>query len=65
MVGVGLTSVLGGLSESAILVIVTLTADSLIRQADDITLGPVTMTRTQAVGVAVALVVLRVCMTTS
>ena len=65
MVGVGFTSFLGGLSESAILVIVTLTADSLIRQVNDITIGPITMTRTQAVGVAVGLVVLRVCMTTT
>lgn len=64
MSGIGLTAFLGGLTESLILVLVTLTADSLIRQQETISAGPLTLSRSQAVGLAVLLVVGRVSMTT-
>lgn len=63
MVSIGVTSFLGGIAESAILVIVTLTADSLIRSSNHVSLAGHSVERTVAVVVALVLVVVRVAMT--
>lgn len=60
---IGITSFLGGIAESGVLVLVTLTADSLIRSTDTLTVLDRSVERTTAVGVALALVVIRVTMT--
>jgi ATP-binding cassette subfamily B protein len=62
MVGLGVVAFLGSLAESLVLVIVTLTADSLIRGAQDITVLNVDVSRTTAVLVALVLVAARVTM---
>ena len=59
----GLSSFLGGLAESMVLVLITLTADSLIRSTDGVTVVGVTASRQTAVIVALVLVVVRVTMT--
>lgn len=59
---VGLCSFLGSLSEAGVLVIVTLTADSLIRDATDIEVIGRTIPRTDAVLIALGLVVVRIAM---
>jgi ATP-binding cassette subfamily B protein len=64
LAGVSLTAFLGSLAESLILVLITLTADGLIRQQDTISAGPFELTRGLAVGLAVALVAGRLAMTT-
>ena len=56
----GVMSFVGGLAESAILVIITLTADSLIRGVADIELLGRTVTQADAGLVALALVLVRV-----
>lgn len=63
MTMLGVASFLGGLAESSVLVLVTLTADSLIRGEDDIEiLGRQVASRTAAL-IALALVLARVLMT--
>lgn len=62
---VGASSFLGGIAESAVLVIITLTADSLIRKKDGITLAGQHLGLQTAVLVALIMVVLRVAMTLS
>src|SRR5690606_25212862 len=63
MAGLGLASFLGGLSESCVLVLMTLTADSLIRASADVAVAGFSMTRTTAVVVALLLVAARVVLT--
>lgn len=58
----GLTSFLGGLAESMVLVLITLTADSLIRSTDGVTILGITASRQTAVIVALVLIVVRVTM---
>jgi ATP-binding cassette, subfamily B, bacterial len=60
---VGVASFLGSLAESAVLVLVTLTADSLIRDAAVVELFGVTLGRTDAVILALAFVGVRIIMT--
>lgn len=62
---IGATSFLGGLAESGVLVLVTLTADSLIRGTDTVEALGHTVSRTMAVSAALILVILRVAMTLS
>ena len=59
---VGFASFVGSLSEAGVLVIVTLTADSLIRDATDIELLGRTIPRGDAVLVALVLVAVRILM---
>lgn len=63
MTTVGVTSFLGGLAESSVLVLVTLTADSLIRGSTKIEVLGATTGRSTAVGAALVLVAVRVAMT--
>ena len=63
MAGLGVASFVGGLSESSVLVLMTLTADSLIRGTLDISVAGMEVSRTTAVLLAMALVFARVCMT--
>ena len=63
LIGLGAANFLGGLAESLALVIVTLTANSLIRGATDITVLGVDVSRTTAVLVALGLVGARVMLT--
>jgi len=60
---IGVTSFLGSLAESAVLVIVTLTADSLIRGRDEVDLLSFALSRFDAVMVALGCVLARVVMT--
>lgn len=62
LVLLGAASFLGSLAESLVLVIVTLTADSLIRSSDEITVAGISVSRTHAVLIALVLVVARVLM---
>ncbi len=61
---IGATSFLGSVAESGVLVIITVTADSLIRGATEISLGPLSLSRQQSVLLAVGLVVARLASTT-
>jgi len=61
---IGATSFLGSVAESGVLVIITVTADSLIRGVSEITIGPVTVSRSQSVLIAVGLVIARLVFTT-
>ena len=58
--GVGGLSFLGGLSESAVLVLLTLTADGLIRGANSVQVLGVTLGRREATLVALLMVLVRV-----
>lgn len=60
---IGFTSFLGSLAESGVLVIVTLTADSLIRGRQEVDLLGTTFSRLSAVLIALACVLVRVVMT--
>lgn len=60
---IGVTSFLGSLSESAVLVLVTLTADSLIREEQVVTIASIDLARADAVLVALAFVAVRIVMT--
>jgi ABC-type multidrug transport system fused ATPase/permease subunit len=60
---IGVASFLGSLAESAVLVIVTLTADSLIRGRDEVDLLGQAFSRFDAVMVALGCVLARICMT--
>lgn len=60
---IGVTSFLGSLAESGVLVLVTLTADSLIRSTNGVTVIGHTVGRTSAVMIALGLVVVRIVMT--
>lgn len=57
---VGLTSFGGGVAESGVLVLLTLTADSLIRGSDEVTVAGITLAQRWAVLIALALVAVRV-----
>lgn len=59
---VGSMSFLGGLAESLVLVLLTLIADGLIRQDNNVTLGGVELAARSAVYIALALVAVRVTM---
>lgn len=63
LIGLGAANFVGGLAESLVLVVVTLTANSLIRGETDITVLGVEVSRTSAVLVALALVGARVVLT--
>lgn len=60
---VGVTSFLGSLAESAVLVLVTLTADSLIRGQEHVSVAGRSIDRNDAVLFALAAVMVRVLMT--
>lgn len=60
---IGATSFLGGLAESAVLVILTLTADALIRNTDTVSLLGTTVPLRAATLVALGAVVVRVALT--
>lgn len=59
---IGLTSFLGSLAESAVLVILTLTADSLIRNRNEVVLAGFSIPQRIAVLLAIGLLVSRVAM---
>jgi ABC-type multidrug transport system fused ATPase/permease subunit len=61
----GASSFIGGLAESMVLVLLTLTADSLIRQAGHVEIAGTELTQRQAVLAALLLVVVRVALTLS
>ena len=63
MSGLGLASFIGSLAESAVLVLMTLTADSLIRGTDEVATLGVTVSRMTAVVLALAAVAARVTLT--
>lgn len=63
ILGLGLASFVGGIAESLVLVLLTLTADSLIRHAEHITVAHVEITQRQAVLLALVLVLARVVTT--
>lgn len=62
MAWIGVTSFLGGIAESGVLVLVTLTADSLIRSSSTVTVAGHSVDRSTAVVLALCLVVVRVVM---
>ncbi len=62
MAFVGLAAFVGSVAEAGVLVIVTMTADSLIREADHIELLGRALPRTDAVLLALGLVVVRIAM---
>lgn len=57
---VGVLSFVGGIAESLVLVLLTLTADGLIRNTSGIEFGPLELTQRGAVGIALILVFVRV-----
>ncbi len=63
IVGLGAASFVGGMAESLVLVLLTLTADSLIRQAPGVEVLGVQLTQREAVLLALVLVTARVVMT--
>lgn len=65
MSSIAFLSFVGGLFESAVLVIVALTADTLIRGEDALNIGPVQVSQMQAILLALVLVVGRIVMNLS